>query len=357
MKRILVTGAGGSPAFNYIKSLRKNPKREKFYIVGTDKNKFHLELTDSDSKYLIPSEFDSKNDYLKLINEIIIREKIDFIHSQPEEDVLFFSENIEKLKAKTFLPKLSTIKICQNKIEFNHALNKKNVPTPEAYHLKSEKDLKESVNKILKSNNRAWIRAIRGAGSKAAIPIVEYDQAKMWISYWVKMKGLKYDDFMISEFLPGKEYAFQSIWLKGKLLVSQARERVEYLFGNLFVSGQSSSPSVAVTVNNNEVNEISYRAIKAIDENATGIFCVDLKTDKNGKVLITEINAGRFFTTSYFFSKAGCNMPYYYTKLGLGDINDLPFKKFDNIKSGVYWIRMIDMGQKLVDDNWKFKEL
>lgn len=357
MRRILVTGAGGSPAFNYIKSLRENPKKEKFYIVGIDKNKFHLELTDSDSKYLIPNKFNSKNDYLKFINKIIVKEKIDFIHCQPEEDVLFFSESKRKLKAKSFLPKLSTIKVCQNKAEFNYALKKKNISVPEAYHLKSKRDLKKSVGMILKNNNKVWIRAIKGAGSRAAIPIVEYDQAKMWINYWTKMKGLKYDDFMVSEFLPGKEYAFQSVWLEGKLLMSQARERVEYLFGNLFVSGQSSSPSVAVTVNNEKVNSMSYQAIKAIDEDATGVFCVDLKTDKNGRVLITEINAGRFFTTSYFFSKAGCNMPYYYTKLGLGDINESPFKKFDNIKKGLYWIRMIDMGQKLVDDNWGFKKL
>ena len=55
-----------------------------------------------------------------------------------------------------------------------------------------------------------------------------------------------------------------------------------------------------------------------MDDRATGVFCVDLKEDEAGRPLVTEINAGRFFTTSNFLAEAGANMPYSYVELALG---------------------------------------
>lgn len=346
MKRILVTGAGGSASYNYIESLRNNPNKDQFYIVGADISPYHLELAKVDKRYILPKVGD--NNYIAKLNEIIKKENIDFLHIQPDTEVYYISKNREKIQANYLLPSHQTIKVCQNKMEMNVKLRQANVKVPEAYFAESEKILKERINMLLKTNEKVWLRAIRGAGSKAALPVKKYIHAKMWIDYWKTMKGLDYQDFMVSEFLPGKEYAFQSFWSDGNLLMSQARERKQYVFGNLTPSGQSSSPSVAMTINNSEVNEIAAAAVRAIDKMANGIFCVDLKTDKNGRVLPIEINAGRFFTTSYFFSAAGLNMPYYYTKQGIGEkIND-HFKQYDNLVEGLYWVRMIDMGYKLV---------
>jgi ATP-grasp in the biosynthetic pathway with Ter operon len=152
---------------------------------------------------------------------------------------------------------------------------------------------------------------------------------------------------MVSEFLPGREFAFQSVWLDGRLVTSAARERLEYVFGHLMPSGQSSSPSVARTVHRDDVNELATTVVRAVDQQATGVFCVDLKEDEDGKPLVTEINAGRFFTTSNFLAEAGANMPYSYVRLALGeDVNGLP--PYDAVEEGLYWVRMIDMGYKLV---------
>ena len=161
------------------------------------------------------------------------------------------------------------------------------------------------------------------------------------ISSWIRLSAV------LQRFLPGKEFAFQSIWYNGKLVTSQARERVEYIFGNLTPSGQSSSPSVARTVHRADVNKTATSAILSVDPNATGVFCVDLKENKKGKPCVTEINAGRFFTTSNFFSCAGSNMPYYYIKMAFGE--ELPkLPKYNPIESNLYWVRMMDMGYKLV---------
>jgi len=79
-------------------------------------------------------------------------------------------------------------------------------------------------------------------------------------------------------------------------------------------------------------------------------FCVGLREDKGRVVRPTEINVGRFFTTSYFFTKAGINMPYFYVKLGLGE--EIPkTPKFNIIPAGLYWIRHIDAPAILKNEN------
>ncbi|MBI2426790.1 MAG: ATP-grasp domain-containing protein [Candidatus Kerfeldbacteria bacterium] len=356
MKRILVTGAGGSACYNFIESLRDNNSGEKFYIVGTDVSRYHIELSNVDKRYIVPRVTEPR--YFDVVNTIIEREKIDFLHCQPDIEVEVLSREKDRIHTRTLLPRPETVEICQDKMRFNTILRKNNLPVPEAYHITSENDLEKAMEALLRTNEKVWLRAIHGAGSRGAIPVKKLEHARMWIDYWHTMKDLSYGDFMVSEFLPGKEYAFQSVWRDGELLMSQARERVEYIFGNLTVSGQSSSPSVAVTVQNDEINATVSSVVKTIDPHATGIFCADLKTNKEGRIVLIEINAGRFFTTSFFFSSAGCNMPYYYTKIGLGENVVIPTQPFDNIPADWYWVRMIDMGYKLIKPGeWTSEDL
>ncbi len=346
-KRILVTGAGGSPGSNFIASLRL-VKDDNLYIVGADINKEHLELTEGvDKKYILPT-VDSP-DYFTKLNAIIDHEKIDFVHSQPEPEVWAISHHKDEVHAKTLFPKPETLAITTDKDKLNTILKKMGLHVPKAYHLHNKKDLEMALKDLLKIHDRAWLRAIHGGGSRASLPINTVLQGEGWIDYWMKMRGLKYDDFMLSEFLPGKEFAFQSIWYEGELITSMVRQRVEYLFGHLFPSGQSSSPSIAKTVHRDDVNELATKTILEVDPKATGIFCVDIKENSKGQPCVTEINAGRFFTTSINFSTAGLNMPYYYVLMGMGlrdQVPDLP--KYNGIPAGWYWIRLTDMGYKLV---------
>lgn len=353
MKKILVTGCGGAAAANFVASLRAAD--EDFFIIGTDTNKFHLELADADIRYILPAASEPK--YLEKLNEIIEKEKADFVHPQPDPEVLFLSRNREHVKTGLFLPSKETIEICQNKMELIAHLKENQIPTAESYIVENEIALSNYVNELLENNEKVWLRAIRGAGARASLPIKNSLHGKAWIEYWESMKGIGYNEFMVSEFLPGKEFAFQSIWKDGKLVTSQARERVEYLFGYLTPSGQTSSPSIACTVHRDDVNKIATKAVLSLDENATGVFCVDLKENKEGIPCITEINAGRFFTTSNFFSTAGSNMPFYYIKMAFGET--LPeLSQYNPLEKNLYWIRGMDMGFKLVKgDQLSAKEL
>lgn len=353
MKRILVTGAGGSASSNFIESLRL--AKEKFYIVGCDVKPHHLELADVNKRYIVPQI--TEKSYLTKINEIIKKERIDIIHPQPDPEVVFLSKNRDKIAAKLFLPQPKTIQICQDKMKLIQLLANAQIPVGNSYELNSEQDLKKSLNILFKKHKKVWIRATQGAGSKASLPVENFEQAKFWIKYWNDMKKIGYGKFMATEFLPGKEFAFQSLWQNGKLITSQARERIEYIFGNLTVSGQTSSPSIAKTVHREDVNEIATKTIRTVDRNATGVFCVDLKENSKGTPCVTEINAGRFFTTSNFLSHAGSNMPYCYIKLACNE--PLPvLPEYNAVPANWYWVRMIDMGYKLIkNEKWRSKAI
>ena len=122
MKRILVTGAGGSPSANFIRSLRAAD--EEYYIVGTDADKYYLQRAEVDAKYLAPFANDPK--YIDFLNYIIEKENIEFVHAQNDVEVGFLSENREKINAKTFFPAKETVKILQDKFE-SFAVDRKSV--------------------------------------------------------------------------------------------------------------------------------------------------------------------------------------------------------------------------------------
>jgi hypothetical protein len=354
MTRILITGAGGSAAYNFCDALKL--AGDKSSVVGTDAKKYHLELLKADKKYVVP-RVDAPG-YLEKINQIITDEKIDFLHPQPDVEVAFWAKNKHRIAAKTFLPAQEEIELCHDKMKFNQVLDSKKVAVPAAFHVTSKKSLEASLKELLADHPKVWIRAIRGAGSRASLPVDSFYQADAWINYWQHFRGLDYGDFMISEFLPGREYAWQSLWYEGKLITAQARERVEYIFGNLTPSGQTSSPSVAKTVNQDVINEIGQASVRASSKKPHGVYCVDMKEATDGVPRVTEINIGRFFTTSNFFAHAGLNMPAMYVELGMtGKLREQP-RQLNPLPDDLYWVRMIDMGFKLVKDGqWTSKKI
>jgi hypothetical protein len=53
---------------------------------------------------------------------------------------------------------------------------------------------------------------------------------------------------------------------------------------------------------------VAERAVRAVDEHPHGVFAVDLREDEHGWPAPTEINAGRFPTTSPLYSELGANL-------------------------------------------------
>jgi biotin carboxylase len=346
VKKILVSGAGGPAGINFIMSLRITP--EKFFIVGTEANPNYLHLAPTDKKYSVPKATD--NDYIDKLNEIIRKEKAEFIHPQPDIEVAVISEKREKLEAEVFLPSKKTIRLCQDKLETAKFLSKKDVPAAKIIELRKESDVDKAFEKL---GNPIWIRAKYGAGGRGSTPAHNKETALSWIKYWASRQ--KNWEFIAQEYLPRRNIGFHSLWKNGELITSMARERIEYIYPSLAPSGITGTPAVQRTIHDDTVNKIGTEAVLAIDPHFEGIACVDLKENKNGVPCITEINAGRMFTTSFFFSYASklirkdyfANIPYLYVKTAYNE--KLPkIPQYNTLPKDIYWIRHIDAPAKLV---------
>lgn len=345
-KRILILGAAGPPGVNVVNSLRF--AREKFYLVGTDSNKYHLEWPNLDKYYCIPHH--DQPGHIDAIKKIIIREKIQFVHAQPDPEVGILSEIRDEIDALTCLPSKSAVKILQDKLESAKIWRKIGLYNFETYEVKNAKDLKKAIKSI---GLPAWMRAKTGAGARGSTLIRNFDTALHWLKYW-QSRGTKWS-FIIQPYFPGKEFAFQSLWFNGELINSQGRERIEYIFPHLTPSGKTGTSSVTKTVHNKKLNGVATNTIIAVDKSPHGVYSVDLMEDKNGKLVPTEINAGRFFATTFFYSKAGLNQPYHMIKLASGE-KIPPQRKYDSLPADIYWIRHIDCPAVLVHEkNLKYK--
>jgi hypothetical protein len=142
----------------------------------------------------------------------------------------------------------------------------------------------------------------------------------------------------ISEFLPGRDVACQSLWKDGRLVLIKTVERLAYLGGE---TGSASMESLAKTVNDPRAVAVCVEAIRALDPQATGAFSVDLKENAAGVPCITRINAGRFMTMLNFFDLTGRhNMSATYVRLALDEPVDIadPF----DVAEDRYFVRGID---------------
>jgi len=337
MKKILIPGAGGSPATNFVRSLRQAP--ENFHLIGLDCNKFYLMRAETDEKYLVPPA--NNENYIDVINSIIKKTGAEFMHIQNDAEMGFISENREKFNIKMFLPSKETIKTCLNKLESYKRWKEVGLKLPETILINDEDDLKVAFEKF---NNKVWIRDPVGAGARGALPTDKFKIAKAWIDFkegWGK--------YTVAEQLKPQSTTWLSIWKDGELIVAQGRKRIYWELGKIAPSGISGATGTGISVSDPVLDEIAQKAVLAISKKPNGIFAVDLTYDNNGIPNPTEINIGRFFTTHEFFTQAGLNMPYMLVKLAYNEEIPLIQKKINPLKENLAWIRGIDFLPILTD--------
>ena len=82
---------------------------EKIFTVGTECNEKFVFNSETNVKILVPPA--KSPSYIDVLNEIIEKYDVDFLHVQPDVEVGVLSENREKIKCSMFLPSKETIKM------------------------------------------------------------------------------------------------------------------------------------------------------------------------------------------------------------------------------------------------------
>jgi hypothetical protein len=341
VKRILVTSAGSGASNNLMQGLRRC--EPPVFLVGTSIDRYCLARSRADRNYLVPRA-DSGAPYVEALERIIRREAVDLIVPNNDIEVPFVSGARDRLRTRTFLPAHETIELCQDKLALAEFLAKRGIRVPETHPIEKPERAGEVFARFGRPD-RLWCRMRRGGGSKGSLPVKDPEQLRFWVRYWTEMRGVPEGLFVLCEYLPGRDYAMQSIWDKGELVQAKACERLHYLFGALMPSGSSSTPRVARLIDDPVLNEICVATVRAVDPRATGLFCIDFKEDAKGLPCVTEINIGRFLMITPIFDAVGRhNMAELYLRLAFGERPEVsPEERFGDIGSEeTYLIREID---------------
>ena len=334
MAKIHIGGAGGAPSNNVIRSLRESGRGD--YLIGTTCVPSDLLLADVDAKYYIPPA--TARDYPQRLRAILEQGQPDLIHLQHDFEVRAVSrlrDSLEDLGVKHFLPAQETVENCVDKGRSYEIWRAAGVKVPRTIRLASEQDLRRAFDELGES---IWIRATEGGGGKGALPTDNYDFARIWID---QFNG--WGDFTAAELLTRQSVTWLSIWHEGELVVAQTRRRRSWNFGDRTLSGVTGVTGVGETCSDPVVDRVALDAVSTIDQRPHGIFAVDMTLDRDGFPNPTEINIGRFFTTVYFFTKAGLNMPEIYVNIALD--NEFPSldRTMNPLPDGLIWIRGMDV--------------
>ena len=336
MKKILISGAGGAPTENVVRSWKESGKEE--YVVGIGSEPFDMVLSSVDIKYQVP--YSTELNYKGRLLEILDKERPEFANFQNDIEIRTISRMREELlnrNIKLFMPSKETIEICVDKSRSAEIWLAENIRIPKTMVIFDEKDLKKAFEKLGDDKGNIWIRATVGGGGKGALPTNNYEFAKLWID---RFDG--WGNFTAAECLTPQTVTWLSIWYEGEIVVAQTRKRNSWNFGNRTLSGVTGITRVGETCSDELIDRIAIDSIKAIDKRPHGIFGVDMTYDKKGVPNPTEINISRFFTTVYFFTKAGLNLPEIFKNIALyGEFPHLK-KKINPLPNGLIWIRGMD---------------
>ncbi|RLE99583.1 MAG: hypothetical protein DRJ63_04930 [Thermoprotei archaeon] len=317
-RRVFVTGAGGVGGVNFTRALRVSPIE--FFIVGSDYNPYYINFPFCDVVYRQPRH--DSPEYIPFVVSTVKKHDIEFLHPQPEVDAETIAYNREKILCKTLLPPKETFRTGRDKYFTYLALRELGI-VPETKLLSETSDAE--LEEMLAKHGKLWIRARKGAGGRLSLPVSSIEELRTWVKLWKLRLGVGEDTFIVQEYLPGRDLAWDSLWYKGKLVASFTRERLRYIFPHLSPSRVTGTPTVAKIIVEPKVNEVCIKAVKAIDPKATGFFCIDLKEDSRGEVKVTEVNIKAHTTLalwSYIAVKAlnldwRHNLSYTYVALGL----------------------------------------
>jgi glutathione synthase/RimK-type ligase-like ATP-grasp enzyme len=333
--RLLFTNAGNAPSNNLARSMRAGADSP--FIVGCNDDQFALKKSDADRNYVIPPA--DHPEWSEVLRWIVKTERLDLIIPTIDADVEHLSRARKKLGEYLFLPSTSVLDLCRDKYRLIAMLRRNGIDAPESYPVR---DLKQ-VTKIfqqLKGGRPLWCRVRSGAGALGALPVRTPEQARSWIRYWKEMRGVPVTAFVLSEYLPGRDFGCQSVWKDGKLVLIKTYERLSYIGMGSQPAQVSSVAALAKTVVESKVVDTCVRAIKLLDAKVSGVFSVDLKEDARGIPCVTEIGVGRFSSATNIFDLVGKhNMAKTFVQLARG----APVKIEDSYDAVLDWYMLRDL--------------
>jgi len=301
IKNILISacGGGGTDALLETAVIIKNSE---YVFKGITDNVYgqFKSILGKDQTFLI-CRAENELEYIQQLNQIIIQQKIDFFIPNSDIEAYVVSKYNQLIQCETISASFGEMQISQCKEKTHQFCLENNLWTPKT---KSYKFFIEAINcEYLDSNYPKWCRTKTGAGSKNSFMAQNKNEVVNFINSAVRDKKFKWDDFIVSDFLPGEDCLITSIWVRGKLKYIGMANRVSYIGA----PGQS-PPNVIITIYRKELEDLLRKCVSRINPSAHGLYNIDIKYDNLGKPNITEFNLGRFYYNMPIFNSGTISM-------------------------------------------------
>ncbi len=295
---VLFSGVGGPTPLGLAKSVRL--RWPDHHLIGIDASAWAPSLHQSDvfdSTYQVPLA--TAPSYWDEIEKIVADRQVDFAFIVPETEVIQWSKRAEThdLPCRAHVPAYRLAALCFDKQRVSDLLHPLGL-APKTIAIDAASPSQELAPPY-------WIRVKSGAGALGALKINEAKDLETWL----QLHGRR-DDFIASDYLPGRNYACKMLYRDGGLVQASVAERIDYLLAAAAPSGISGMCARGRLLNRDDLVDASTRAITAVGEAAEatldGMFTVDFKEDAQGTALITEINI-RHVSFNLAFALGGSN--------------------------------------------------
>ena len=313
MRKILISAAGGGGTNCLMKTLND----DNYTFVGTNIDEFLAACSLASKTYLVPRA-DKEEAFISAINKICKIDKPDIYIPNSDLEVEIVAKNKARLNVKVFLPSYDVIKLFQDKFLSYEFCIDNDINIAKTINLASLDD----INKLEDDFDEfpLWCRIKSGSGSKFTSMVNSKTHAKNFLEYTLEANDIDISEFLISEVLPGNDYAVMTIWKDGELVFCKMAHRMRY-----FKKQGQSPPSVIKTFFDEEVLNFVKETTRKLDSKMNGILNYDLKVDKYNKVALTEINTGRFYYNMPLFNGTdNINGLQYYLKTAFNELEKYP---------------------------------
>ncbi len=338
--KILITGVGGPTPRSFAIALKKYSNYKSYYLVGTDSNPLSIGLYQKDlfdKTCLVPPA--SHPDYWKVIDKIIEENSIEIAIILPEKEVLVWSMRMNEtgLPCKSLIPELPLAELLIDKSKMTLALQSFRL-VPQSVEFNRNQENLTNVFDLL--SFPFWVRSTSGTSGLGSLKIENRESLTNWIDI---NPGV--NQFLASEFLPGRNLACKLLYFDGKLRRAACAERVSYIMSKVAPSGITGNTSFGRFLNEPKLISIGEQAMECLFEvsgaKRHGFFTVDLKENDSAKPLITEINI-RHVAFTQCFAAAGANLAEDTIRLLDGDSLISNSYKYYEFEKDLIFLRDVD---------------
>ncbi len=355
--KILVLHSDKSSGLNFVKCLQMAKSRPHEYeIFGTSSNPCRMFLVENDHTIFVDPKTEKDPKAVVEFARKQTGEEFDLVYqAKSAEHMVNFSKHRDSYP--TFLPSHEAIETYEDKYATYKHLSALGFPVPETYLIKGKEDVSQAFKQLGKQN--VWVRDIAGQGGRGSFAsnnvkevIENIEQCNGWGHFTVSEKlpidmEHSWEDRLSPQMLPGEMLSWVALYNHGELVAAQARKRLYWEHSDLTVSGVTGYTGANMTLSSKELHKLSDSIVRSFDFPPHGVMGIDFLVNNQGEPCLTEIQASRFFTSTYPLAMLGLNLPRLY--LGVFQGENVPMGIVNPCPAGKVYIQRFGAQSQMMD--------